>query len=1455
MKRKVIGIIIALLVIVAGTYVYKAFLGKTYVAFMNFQPVQMGEILRANNNPMIEIFEVSTNDIDDLDDYDMVFISGMGMKITEAQRDKLKSLAADGLPIMTFGAVNNPANSINNLYDDADLLRLYFAGGNRANYAALLNYVRLYIDGKIIYAPEPPDPTETADFLIYHPDPADPDAEEIGFNSVKEYEEFLQENGLLKGGAPHVIVTGMMGRAADIVTELERQNMVAYNVSSIRTFVQSQQIDSVRPAAIINMAHGRMGDYMVDYLTEKDIPLFAPLNTNCLAEQWEADRQGMTGGMLSQSVVTPEIDGAIRPYTLFAHYVNDNGIREVRAIPGRLEEFVETVANHIELRNKKNSDKHVVIVYFKGPGQSGLVASGMEVVPSLYNLLVEMKKEGYKVDGLPASWQGLRDKIKAEGQVFGTYAEGDVARYADSGKGITISAAEFNEWAKEGLSDSQQKELHDAFGNFPGDYMSISDSSIILPAVELGNVVLLPQLPAGIGGDSFKMTHGTKEAPPYPYVATYLWARDGFNADAIIHFGTHGSLEYTPSKQNALGSDDWSARLIGPLPHLYVYTIGNVGESLIAKRRSLATIQSHLTPPFKETELRQTYKKLSDAIDAYSSLNDDAPDAQRKNLAQKVKEQAHALGIDSELHISDAPDYEYTADDVRRLESYAEELANEKMTGTPYILGNQYSTDDIDATVMAMTAEPIAYSLLSLDKMRGRAEKDFERLHPSLFTRRYIAPAKNIAKNLLKSNTPLSDAEICKMADITAADLAKARHIDSLQRAPQSMMDMMTNAMQDTRNAYKMAVMMGSQSNNDSTSGHKNMSPAMRAKMKAMMRKMTPDEMLEQAKKMGAPPEALKKMEAKLKGTSENTDAKTQATRKSQRTIISPEAKDSARVILALETALKNVGTYRNSLELSPKNELRTIISSLNGGYTPPQPGGDPIVNPQAVPTGRNLYGINAEATPSETAWQQGVELARQTIDAYRAKHDGAYPRKVSYTLWSGEFIETQGATFAQVLYMLGVEPIRDAFGRVNDLRLIPSAELGRPRIDVTVQTSGQLRDLAATRLYLVTRAINMAADASSDTAFANNVAQGVLDAERYLVDKGLSPRDAREVARHRVFGAQNGGYGAGITGMVEKGDAYDERGQIADTYLNNMNAFYGDANAWEADNAHALEAALLGTDAIVQPRQSNTWGALSLDHVYEFTGGLSAAVERVTGKEPEAMMSDYRNHHHVRMQDLNESIAAEGRTTLFNPAYIKDKMKGGQGSAEDISTMVKNTFGWSAVRSSALDRSTWDRIYAVYVTDSLNLNVQQFFETEDAAALQEMTAVMLESARKGFWNASDEQIQNVAKLHTDLTERHGPSGSPFEADNLKLQAYIAQHAPSEQAAAQYRESQKSVREVQKVETADGKVLKKETVQSATDSDENGTSTSATAVIVIALVTLIVAIVVIRRRRQNRDLD
>lgn len=561
----------------------------------------------------------------------------------------------------------------------------------------------------------------------------------------------------------------------------------------------------------------------------------------------------------------------------------------------------------------------------------------------------------------------------------------------------------------------------------------------------------------------------------------------------------------------------------------------------------------------------------------------------------------------------------------------------------------------------------------------------------------------------------------------------------------------------------------------------------------------------------------------------------------------SKEEREFARVVTEIERTISNVGNYRRTLEFSPEAEFTSLVNALNGGYTSPSPGGDPIANPNAIPTGRNLYAVNAEATPSEQAWERGKDLADETIRMYRERHQDSLPRKVSYTLWSGEFVETEGATIAQVLYMLGVEPIRDAFGRVNDIRLIPSEELGRPRIDVVVQTSGQLRDLAASRLFLISRAVEMAAAAKNDS-YENYVAEGVVDAEQALINKGLSPKEAREISTYRVFGGVNGNYGTGITGMVQSGDRWENSSEIASVYLQNMGAFYGSEKAWEEVRQYALEAALTNTDAVVQPRQSNTWGALSLDHVYEFMGGMNLAVRNITGKEPDAYLSDYRNRNRVRMQELKEAIGVESRTTIFNPNYIREKMKGGASAANGFAEVVQNTYGWNVMKPDVVDNELWNEIYDVYVRDKFDLGVRGYFERQNPAALEEISSVMLETARKGMWQASDEQLAALAALHTELVDKHGPSCSGFVCDNAKLHEFIASKSTPETA----RNYQRQIREVREasLDAKEGTVLKREELAS---SDRTVTIVSNTVVAVLVVGIIAALVIVVRRRRKKME--
>ena len=1447
-KKHIFLALLAVIVLGGLAKAYSAWVGTTRIAFLNYQAIALGQISHANDNAMIKLSEITTDDFDHLDDYDMIIVNGMGLRIDENQRKQLEE-ASYKVPTLTHAATN-PANNIVSVDNfDADYLMQYIENGSKKNYQSMLAYIRKFIDGKKFMAPEPERVDERPDYLLTHFDPKDEKGDELGFNSIREYNAFLAKNGLYKEGAPTIMLTGFMGAAPDMEKAFEKKGFMVYRINQLQSFITGHHADSIQANAVVNMAHGRLGDYFVEFLKQKNIPLFSPLNINRLTTDWENDKQGMNGGFMSQSIVTPEIDGAIRPYVVFGQRINKEGLQEVYGIPDRMESFVESVQGYVNLKNKKNSNKRIAIFYFKGPGQNALTASGMEVVPSLYNLLVRLKNEGYNVGKLPANPQELAKMIQAQGAVFGTYAEGAYTQFLLSGHPALITAQQFAGWTQKALSKKMIKEMNQLYGSFPGKYMATDDGKLAVARLQFGNVALLPQVMAGVGGDSFKIVHGTDQAPPYTYVASYLWARYGFSADALIHFGTHGSLEYTPRKQVALGSDDWSDRLIGVVPHLYIYTIGNVGEAMIAKRRTYAQTQSYLTPPFKESELRQTYKQLSDAIQSYEKKASAEQSLKVKALTVKMGI-ARELGLDAKQ--MNKP---YSADEIARVENYAEELANEKITGKLYTLGVPYDNDDVRTSVYAMATDPIAYGMLAVDKLKGRAQEGVEK-HKQLFDRLYLSKARNTVTQLLGSAS-VSDEYICRYVGITPAELQMARKVEAMQAAPDpiQMMMQMADQMGGAKEAKPKKVDHRTVSELRAAKvSHKKKIPQMSREAFEKMEQTGrfPDKMMEAIKKgQKWYQDDLKKakMAKAGKGKASQKSSKDKGMMMSKAPKYTRQQIHLAQAITTVEHALQNVGKYSEALRQSPLNEMSSLMNALNGGFTAPSPGGDLIVNPNTLPTGRNLFSINVENTPSEDAWEKAKELCDNTIKMYCERHKGEYPRKVSYTLWSSEFIETEGATIAQILYMLGVEPVRDAFGRVTDLRLIPSKQLGRPRIDVVVQTSGQLRDLAASRLFLINKAIEMAANAKGDK-YDNLVKAGVTESERVLVEKGMSPKEAREVSMYRVFGGVNGNYGTGIQEMVTAGDRWDKESQIAEVYMNNMGAFYGDEKNWETVRKAAFEAALTRTDVVVQPRQSNTWGALSLDHVYEFMGGMNLAVRNVTGKDPDAYLADYRNHSNMRMQEVKEAIGIEGRTTIFNPAYIKEKMKGGASSASTFAEIVTNTYGWNVMKPKAIDKEMWDEIYNVYVKDKYHLGTKEFFDKQNPAALMEMTAVMMESARKGMWKATPQQLKDIAKLHTETVNKYKPSCSGFVCDNAKLRNYIA----SKTDAASAKEYQQNVEQIRDAEAAKnssdkGMVMKKETLNE--DAQKTTTVVSGIVVGVIVIVAFVMLAILIRRRRKN----
>ncbi|GET45371.1 cobaltochelatase subunit CobN [Capnocytophaga felis] len=1375
MKTKKIFLLsfVLLLLVAIGIFGWKKWVAPTRIALVNFPSFQASNIALSNTDDFITYEAVSVDEMDKLKNYDFILTWAMGLKINEEQRSKFIEISQK-VPTHFF-VVTSPENKISSL-DSLHLKNItdYLDSGDKKNYQNLGRYVRQSIDKKKLFVTTPEAPSVSKKDVLFHID------ENVDFPDVSSFEKYLKENNCYKENAPKIaIISGIHSPFGgnreyidNVIRSFESQGNNVYPIFSFDKRLEFLQ--EINPDAVVYFPHGRLsmmnGDVFVEYLKQRNIPIFAPISILQLEEDWLKDKMGMFGGFMGQTIVMPELDGAIYPHVIIAQEKNDKGFFAFKTIPNRLDKFTQIVQNFIQLKHIPTSEKKVAIYYFKGIGSHALAGQGLEAGASLYNLLKRMKAEGFKVENLPENVREFEALLDRSGSVIPDKAFGVFDKFIKEGNPALVETSQYKQWMEKSLTKSAYDNVINTYGAPEGGYMSVNQNGkdyLAVAQITFGNVVILPQPAVALGEDDFTMAHGVEEPPTHAYLGSYFWVRNTFKADALLHFGTHGSLEFTPGKQVALCSDDWSDALVGAIPHFYYYTIANIGESMMAKRRSYATTLSYLTPAFEETDMRNTFNRLQDYIRNYLK----APDNQKREASLLVKKVAVDMGLHRDLRLDSIRSVPYSEEDIMKLDNFAEEISTEKINGTLYITGEPYTTDQMLSTVLAMGADPIAYSLAALDKQEGKVS-DKELKSQVFFTQKYLNPAKQLIRQILAGKETSSELT-ASFAKISVEEIEKSKQMLTPMRMP-FVMD--SSGSSDKKNDEKITSQgkpdKENQSKGDFTGKKSSIPDSVKNKMPSMTN-------------MGGMPQ------------------------KGKKPVYTKAEKERARAIVEIDKTINNIVKYRKALQESPDLEMQTLFNAMKGGYVAPSSGGDLIANPRSIPTGRNLYSINAEITPTEVAWDRGVALAQNTIDTYFKQH-GKYPQKIAYTFWSSEFIETEGVSIAQALYMLGVEPMRDSFGRITDLQLIPSEKLNRPRIDIVVQTSGQFRDLAASRLFLLTRAIELASSASDDEEYENYINKGNQDIEKTLVDKGISPKEARELSKQRIFGGLGGGYSTGTKDLMLSGDKWETQNDIAQVYINNMGAVYGLEKEWGEHRAALFEASLQNTDVLIQPRQSNVWGALSLDHVFEFMGGMNTAIKKVTGKDPDAYLADYRNHNRMRMQELKEAVGVESRATIFNPKYVKDVLKGGKTSAEGITELVTNAFGWEATRPEVIDDAFWNQVHDLYVLDKENLGIRTFFERENPAAMQEITAVMIETVRKGLWKATDSQLKALTDLHLQFVERFGLEPSGFSGNNAKLQEYIEKQVSPQQAATYRQRIAEAKNSSTDTERKDSKVLRKE---------------------------------------------
>lgn len=414
--------------------------------------------------------------------------------------------------------------------------------------------------------------------------------------------------------------------------------------------------------------------------------------------------------------------------------------------------------------------------------------------------------------------------------------------------------------------------------------------------------------------------------------------------------------------------------------------------------------------------------------------------------------------------------------------------------------------------------------------------------------------------------------------------------------------------------------------------------------------------------------------------------------------------------------------------QLSVNQELDSLVRALRGEYIEPGPGADIIQNPDILPTGRNTHAVNPYGIPSPVAFQKSEQVAAALLQR-SLEERGHYPEAIAMVLWGMDNIKTQGEGVAQALWLMGVEPVRDSMNRVTDVAVMPPERLGRPRIDVVMTISGIFRDLFGTTMELLDKAVRSVAELD-EPAHMNFLRKHVLE----RMAEGCPFEDAMI----RVFSNAAGNYGTNVNFMVIDGQ-WERTDEIGDLFVTRKCFAY--RRGLEGREARELlDRALSRVEVTYQNIDNTEIGITDVDHYFEYLGGLSRAVAKRAGAQPNTYLSDTIAPL-AKVRSLEETVRLEARTKMLNPKWYEGMLRHGFSGVAEIEHHVTNTFGWSAT-ADAVDGWIYDEIARTYVLDEA---MRDRLCSLNPHATRNLALRLLEAEGRGFW-ASDGAVVN--RLH-----------------------------------------------------------------------------------------------------------
>ncbi|MFJ2773226.1 cobaltochelatase subunit CobN [Streptomyces sp. NPDC087300] len=408
-------------------------------------------------------------------------------------------------------------------------------------------------------------------------------------------------------------------------------------------------------------------------------------------------------------------------------------------------------------------------------------------------------------------------------------------------------------------------------------------------------------------------------------------------------------------------------------------------------------------------------------------------------------------------------------------------------------------------------------------------------------------------------------------------------------------------------------------------------------------------------------------------------------------------------------------------------DELDHAVHALNGGFVPAGPSGSPLrglVN--VLPTGRNFYSVDPKAVPSRLAWETGQALADSLIERYKSDN-GAYPTSVGLSLWGTSAMRTAGDDVAEALALLGVRPVwDDASRRVTGLEAIEYAELGRPRIDVTLRISGFFRDAFPHTIGLLDDAVRLAA--SLDEPAEQNHVRAHTQAD--LAEHGDERR-----ATTRIFGSRPGTYGAGLLQLIDSRD-WRTDADLAEVYTVWGGYAYGRGLEGRAARDE-METAYKRIAVAAKNTDTREHDIADSDDYFQYHGGMVATVRALKGTAPEAYIGDSTRPETVRTRTLVEETSRVFRARVVNPKWIEAMRRHGYKGAFELAATVDYLFGYDATTGVVADWM-YDKLTETYVLDPTN---RQFLQENNPWALHGIAERLLEAESRGMWAKPDPAV------------------------------------------------------------------------------------------------------------------